>query len=274
MLSACCYFRGNYLGRPPVERLLAELCADPDLVPERWNIFEPINIPFGENLDKVVRALTTPTSPAVNTGVFFIRKKPPRYLLTISLRLVPWQWTTPHNSISFDLEAGWPGGEDRIADYFCRSVLPRFPDFAYVTDETPQDKERFAEFKRSYTPKEFQELISKKEIVLPFGPFGCLGDIYWFNYFGRVYVEFIGKERLMSAGWARVEEVGDGLACYASEDINEPNLRARRSRIITALEDVVWTPGSNRAEKRIPSFDFSEQLSLVPEETRMRWIFP
>ena len=134
--------------------------------------------------------------------------------------------------------------------------------------------ERFAEFKRTYTPKEFRELISKKEIMLPFGPFGCLGDIYWFNYFGKVYVDFIGRERLKSAGWERVEEIGDGLACYTTENIHEPYLRERRNRIITALEGVVWTPGSSRAEKRVPSFDFSEQLSLVPAETRMKWIFP
>ena len=32
-------------------------------------------------------------------------------------------------------------------------------------------------------------------ITAPFGPFGCLEDIYWFNFFGRVYVDFIGKAR-------------------------------------------------------------------------------
>jgi hypothetical protein len=139
-------------------------------------------------------------------------------------------------------------------------ALPRFPDYASVTEDTTEDKDRFRELSKTYTPAELLQTISAREIVAPFGPHGCLGDVYWFNFFGRVYVDFIGRDRLVSAGWTRVEEVGDGLACYATEKIDDPCLRQTRTKILNRLEEFFWTPGCRREEKKIPTFDFSEQL--------------
>src|SRR5262249_34485425 len=90
------------------------------------------------------------------------------------------------------------------------------------------------------------------------------------NYFGRVYVEAIGRERLMGAGWERVEEIGEGLACYATEKIDDPNGRERRSTIAKAIQEYVWSPGCKPEEKKIPDFDYSEQLAARPAEGRDR----
>ncbi len=69
----------------------------------------------------------------------------------------------------------------------------------------------------------------------------------------------------MAAGWKRVEEVGDGLACFATENIDDADSRERRSSIAKAIEEFVWSPGCKPNEKRIPDFDFSEQLAAVPK---------
>jgi len=97
-----------------------------------------------------------------------------------------------------------------------------------------------------------------------------LADVQWFNYFGQVYVETIGKARLMAAGWERVEETGDGLACYATEKIDDANSRERRSRIANAIAEFVWTPDCKPEEKRIPYFDFSEQFAALPPDVRQK----
>ena len=106
----------------------------------------------------------------------------------------------------------------------------------------------------------------KRPITAPFGPYGCLADVQWFNYFGRVYVEAIGKARLVGAGWERVEEIGDGLACYATSNIDDPDSRERRSSIAKAIGEFIWTPGCKPHEKRIPDFDFSEQLAALASD--------
>lgn len=260
MSSATCYFRGNYLTGTSARALLECLCSQPELVPDYWNIFEPINLSFSqEDLTKVIAAL----SPAPATGgsmVFFVRMRRPRFLLTVSLRLAPAQWRTPHNMITFHDCAV----TDKIlAQYLPTSALPGYPDYASIPD-WQEDKDRYKEFQRSYTPKQVVEMFTNRPITAPFGPYGCLADVQWFNYFGRVYVEAIGKVRLMNAGWERVKDIGDGLACYATANIDDAHSRERRSIIANAIEEFVWTPGCKPDQKRIPHFDFTEQLAALP----------
>jgi hypothetical protein len=128
-----------------------------------------------------------------------------------------------------------------------------------------QDSERYAETRQDYTPKEFADLFANtRSIIAPFGPYGLLGDVQWFNFFGRAYVEAIGKARLMGAGWERIEEIGDGLACYATGNIHDAHSRQRRSSIAKKIEEFVWTPGCRPDQKRIPEFDFTQQLAVLP----------
>lgn len=265
MISASCYFRGNYMNAESAQSLLSAICDEPELIPDKWNIFEPINRPFShENLNEVIAELA-PNSTKVRSLVFFVRKRKPSFDLTVDLCLGPVQWRTPHNSIHFRSRRVWNGGEHVLARYLPRSVLPRSPDYVSIPDYQ-DDQDRYKEFKRSYTGKELVEMLSKREITAPFGPYGCLADVHWFNYFGRVYVEAIGRERLMAAGWEQVEEIGEGLACYATEKVDDPNSRERRSTIAKAIQEYVWSPGCKPDEKKIPDFDYSEQLAALPIE--------
>ncbi len=264
MLSAHSYFRGNYMTLNGSRGLLHILCGVSELVPDFWNISEPINKPFDpSDLDSVISGSMVPAEKArqhhTRTLAFFARAKKPRYLLSIDLRLAPIQWTSAHNCISIHLQEPWSGGENTLAQYVLSSVLPQFPDYARIVESSQEDSERLREFRQPLNTNEFQELLVKRTVTLPFGPYGCIEDIYWFNYFGRVYVDFIGRERLLAAGWACVENVGGGLACYVSSKISEESLREQRSRIAAKLKEFLWTPGCKPENKRIPVFDFSEQ---------------
>jgi hypothetical protein len=265
MISASCYFRGNYMNLASAQSLLTAICAEPELVPDYWNIFEPINRRFSHKKFNEVVAALAPNSVQVGSMVFLVRKRDPSFLMSVGLRLGPVQWSTPHNSIHLDCSGDWNGGEHVLARFLPRSVLPRFPDYASIPD-WQQDKDRYKEFQRSYTGKELVEMLSKREITAPFGPYGCLADVHWFNYFGRVYLEAIGRERLMAAGWERLEEIGEGLGCYATEKIDDPNSRERRCTIAKAIQEYVWSPGCKPDEKKVPDFDFSEQLGALPVE--------
>ncbi len=263
---------------PAAERLLTGRCAVPELTPEFWGIHEPVDKPFRqENLNEVISGSMVPAEKArkrfTRTLAFFLRKTNPRSQLSIDLRLASAQWRSPHNRIVVDMKEPWSGGEETLAHYLPQSILPNSPDYAKVVDSSQEDPNRLNEFRRSYTPREFLEMMAQRQKgppELPFGPYGCLEDIYWFNYFGRVYVDFIGRSRLMAAGWSRVEEIGDGLACYATEAIDDCNAGEHRRRVASALEEFVWTPGCTAEDKRVPVFDFSEQLAALPHDVRAK----
>jgi hypothetical protein len=207
MLSASCYFRGNYTTPPAASRILRILCGVRELVPDFWNVFEPIDIPFKPDKLEDVLAALAPSSPRIRSLAFVVRKTWPSFFMSVDLRLGPVQWTTAHNCILFKFTEEWRGGEHTLAQYLSGCIVPNFPDYASVPDWSA-DSERYAELRRSYAPKEFGDLFTKKKsVTAPFGPYGCLADVHWFNYFGRVYVEAIGKARLLAAGWARVEEL-------------------------------------------------------------------
>jgi hypothetical protein len=274
MLTAHCFFRGNYLTVPGAQKLLGKLCGIPELVPDFWNISEPIDKPFDLfDLEPVIYGSMVPSERArkhfIRTLTFFARTKKPRYQLSIDLRLAPVQWGSAHNRITIHFEESWPDGEEKLAQYVLSSVLPEFPDYAKIVDSSQEDPERLKEFRRPLSPNEFLDLIAKKTVTLPFGPHSCIEDVYWFNYFGQVYTDFIGRERLSAADWSRIEDVGGGLACYASSKINEPSIRQLRSRIASQLEEFIWTPGCRPESKRIPAFDFSvqtEELNRIQHE--------
>jgi hypothetical protein len=263
MLSAYSFFRGNYMTVDRAQALLCNLCGTSELVPDFWNIAEPIDKPFDpSDISPVICGSMVPAENArmhhKRTLALFARVNEPRYHLLIDLRLAPIQWTSAHNCISIHFEEAWPNGESKLAQYLSSSVLPDFPDYAKII-ESSQDPERLKEFRGSLSAIKLRESIAKRVVTLPFGPYGCIEDIYWFNYFGRVLVDFIGRERLFSAGWARIEETGGGLACYASPNIDDVSLQKQRSRIASQLEEFLWTPGCRPENKRIPVFEFSAQ---------------
>ena len=166
-------------------------------------------------------------------------------------------------------------------------LAPAFPDYGYVANAPTRDQERFSELLRPLTAA---ELLGDRGASPPFdvalasgrandglmawyspdhflmlGPHGFVQDIVWFNFFGRPYVDLIGDQRLRSAGWARVEEVGGGLACYATERIDDPNSFDRCGRVRDVRFRVRLDAGLNREDKKAPVFDFSEQIAAAPQ---------
>jgi hypothetical protein len=180
--------------------------------------------------------------------------------------LGPFQGTTPHNHISIVVKDAWHEGAYTLSKYIY--AAPTFPDYASISDPASQEPDRFGELHQGYGPSDFVKLISRpRPIVAPFGPFGLIGDIYWFNYFGTDFVEFIGDRTLTSAGWARFERIGGGLACYTTEKIGDPSFGERRGLIAKSLEKYLWTPGCAPEGRLSPRFDFSEQLRGLSART-------
>lgn len=47
--------------------------------------------------------------------------------------------------------------------------------------------------------------------------------IYWMNYFGQEYVDFIGRDRILSCGWVKTEPFGNGIMTWTSPELDMPD---------------------------------------------------
>jgi hypothetical protein len=237
---------------------------------------EPVNRPFDSgNLSKHAEILCPADKQIVNPYLLLKRKARTRYWGSVSLNRRPL-----HNDVFLAIEKARFSDVLKIKQLIERMIETTAADYAYIGDAQQQDEDRFAELKRPYTPEELRCGERRAPPFIPqtgrngttrywfspilqkmYGPNGYLWDIVWYNYFGRPYIDLIGTRRLRGAGWARVEEVAGGLACYATETMDDPSYENNRRVIREALNEFVWTPGCKREEKKAPNFDFSAQVS-------------
>ena len=276
MLSMGCLFRGNIANATAGTALLRSIGESTELRPEKWNTVEPVNRDF--SLAETARAFEPPMAHAKAWMVLLSRKSRPAYSGAIAVSRSDW-----HNDVHFHFHDNCIPSS-LLHRYFESVLLTGLADYAYIANAIQADVDRYAE---AYGPKSAAELFgSGYSLRPPFypertksgqlaysfrphtaemrGPSGWIWDVVWCNYFGRPYVDLIGGERLRSAGWARVEEVSGGLACYSTHDINDPNSRDQRNIIIANLKEFFWTPGCKMEEKKAPVFDFSDQLRGMP----------
>lgn len=255
------------------------MCEVPELLPQRWNTYEPINRPFDpKDLNECAANLSAATGIA-RTSVLFKRAKKPRCWAGVTLLR-----DREHNDLFLGLDEAWPTGNLPLSQFISNWASATCADYAFVADADKADYNRFLELTCPFTPEEIRLDVRRAPPFIPgrgkdgaawykflpimdqmYGPHGYLWDIVWYNYFGPPYVELIGKDRLINAGWARVNELAGGFECYASERIDDPAQHEKREAIRNALYEFVWTPGCKREEKRAPVFDFSAQLVHAPE---------
>jgi hypothetical protein len=271
MVSSGCFFRGDYASVHWGRCLLQGVSQVPALVPNKWGTLEPLTKRF--SLDDAAMAFQ-PESAAQSWIIFLVRTRKPRYIGGMSVSRSDW-----HNEVFFDFkdeltEVSW------LVNYFESAMVPNHADFCYIADAKQPDVDRFRE---AYQPRPAAELFGLNPPIRPpffgertradeilwyfkphchemRGPHGWLWDVAWYNFFGKAYVELIGKDRLARAGWAHVKEIGGGLACFATERINDANSFEQRARIRAALEEFYWTPACKSVDKRAPIFDFSQQV--------------
>lgn len=260
------------------------MCEVPDLLPHFWNTYEPINRPFDSKEIRQCAENLSAASGVARRNVLFKRTKNPRGWAGVTVLRC-----REHNHLFLSLDKKWPNGDLALSQFTSNWAATTAADYAFVADADKADYDRFIELTGVYTPEEIRLDIRRAPPFIPergkdgiarfwflpiidemYGPHGHLWDIVWYNYFGPPYVELIGKDRLINAGWARVNDLAGGFECYATERIDDPSLRQRRDAIRNALQEFVWTPGCKREEKRAPVFDFSAQLVHAPEAVKNR----
>ncbi len=169
----------------------------PNLVPDRYNLVEPINKPFTlDNLDAIMEEW--------DRGFLWKRKKPKSNgsaWLAISNRPV-------HSWITFGIDQYIKEIEPTVAAFreLCAHVEADFASLQLVTE---RDVER-GKANGTFSFNNVQH-TSYSHFVFTFQLQKNIPDLYWGTVLGRPYVELFGRDRILSAPAAIVEELAENI---------------------------------------------------------------
>lgn len=185
---------------PEAANAVFTMLEDVGLGMERMNTHEPVNIPFTPDAatELWTKGKTFTGGHGQHTGrVFFAQHVKPSVGLHVS-----WQASPDFDCVSIitlDVYKGQFLKQQEAMVRIFESLIREFtPAYAYIGS--------WAGFLRQ----------------------GCavwasIPGIYWMNYFGQEYVDFIGRDRILSCGWVKTEPFGNGIMTCTSPELDMPD---------------------------------------------------
>ena len=185
---------------PEAANAVFTMLEDVGLGMERMNTHEPVNIPFTPDAatELWTKGKTFTGGHGQHTGrVFFAQHVKPSVGLHVS-----WQTSPDFDCVSIitlDVYKGQFLKQQEAMVRIFESLIREFtPAYAYIGS--------WAGFLRQ----------------------GCavwasIPGIYWMNYFGQEYVDFIGRDRILSCGWVKTEPFENGIMTWTSPELDMPD---------------------------------------------------
>ena len=185
---------------PEAANAVFTMLEDVGLGMERMNTHEPVNIPFTPDAatELWTKGKTFTGEHGQHTGrVFFAQHVKPSVGLHVS-----WQTSPDFDCVSIitlDVYKGQFLKQQEAMVRIFESLIREFtPAYAYIGS--------WAGFLRQ----------------------GCavwasIPGIYWMNYFGQEYVDFIGRDRILSCGWVKTEPFGNSIMTWTSPELDMPD---------------------------------------------------
>jgi hypothetical protein len=105
----------------------------------------------------------------------------------------------------------------------------------------------------------------------------CLPGVYWLNFYGRTYRDFIGRERLLSAPAYDVREVGDGVLLRLHADPTKwdsPEYQATERQVLAHVGPQFFFSRQNpdrvtvAPDFGLPILRSEQQVARPPEQPR------
>ena len=183
-------------------RTIFALMEDAGLGLERMNRHEPVNKPF--SVDAAVELWTKGKTFISKHGqhsgnVFLAQHSKPSAGLRVFWQTSPDFECISNINIDMDMYKGpFLKKQDTMVRIFRRLIEEFSPAYAYIGS--------WAGFPRQGS-----------------AVWATIPGIYWLNYFGKEYVDFIGRDRIMTCGWAKAESFGEGILAWTSADVDMPD---------------------------------------------------
>lgn len=185
---------------PEAANTIFNLFEDADFGLDRMNNREPVNRPFSVDaaIELWTNGNTFVSKHGKHTGnIFLAQHSKPSVGLHVS-----WK-TSPDfdciSNISIDMYKGpFLKKQETMVRIFESLIEEFFPAYAYIGS--------WAGFLRQGS-----------------AVWATIPGIYWLNYFGKEYVDFIGRDRIMTCGWVKAEPFGEGILTWTSPNLDMPD---------------------------------------------------
>ncbi len=212
-------------------------------VPEVWDVEEPPRRKFKVSTSEdIVRAWTETD----NNWVLFSRARPARVETSVSILRIA---RFPFNFASVELADILLTEQDSVKELlsFCTELC--------LLTEAARCVVAHAKQQRRQQPK-----------VIQAG--GALEGIYWANFFGPPYIDFFGRQRLLTAPCLEVREVNENLILLLTAKSPLAPEMLDNDDIVEPIKDHLGRrafPGPNYPDEpcEVPEFDFGDSQQVV-----------
>lgn len=212
-----------------------------NMLPDKIGIYDPVKEPYSLNKAIELWTFADGYAPDFRMGLFIGKKKEP--------------------NIRFDVS--WHIGERARANYI--AVWFTRKSFKQLKDEIENlFKELIICFNAFYGYVSDYKIVYRQHVT------GTIEDrlhgIFWCNYFGEVYVNFFGKEKILNASWFKTEIFNKGIITYLTKEpgkelleSDELELSLKKQLGEDSFGDVEeYKANLKRQKKNVPKLDFSE----------------
>lgn len=164
-----------------------------------YNKIEPVNIPFSK--DKATELWVRGSRVSPERNIFFARCTKPRVNLHVS-------WETCDDgdcisNITVDMHRGtFQKNQEGMTALFKELIAFFSPVHAYVGSQAGFFRQGGAVW-------------------------AAIPGVYWLNYYGREYVDYIGMSNIINCGWIKTEPFYNGLLTWTAHsiDVTDASLR-------------------------------------------------
>ena len=239
----------RFLGRQHTGEEFLNLLSRYDgiYVPEKWDTEEKTTRAFDRSSSSDV--LRVWTAPEKTQYLFFDRKRPVETQMFLRIRRFA---RAKFNDFSTNLRDGYLEGSDRIQEFltFTAEVCTILSaDHCYISHIVPSQRQ-------------FSSMTLAER----------LPGIYWANFFGRPYIDFFGREKLLAAPCHEAREIGDDLILLLTADSPYRGELFENDEVARRLKQYLNQnafPGPNFPGEpcSVPQFDFSDvRDGAIPTE--------
>jgi hypothetical protein len=246
---------GKFIGEKQFAYEFFNLLSQHGFTPDKIGLFEPVREEYSLERAATLWSIDEGHN-ALNVGGMMAKKKDPRILIDCDWRREK-NAAPSRNSISFIFTQKTNRNySENILLLFKELVQSTNAIYAYISHQNPRAR---------------QHVIGTIESRMP--------GVFWCNYYGKPFVEFFGREKLLNGPWFSTEETNQGIYTFLTEKpdkelLKKPEIELNAQRYLNpnsfgdpALDDpndLNWKP----QQKEMPTLivpDFQTEAKPMEE---------
>ncbi|MDA8236194.1 MAG: hypothetical protein M0Z31_15630 [Clostridia bacterium] len=206
----------KYIGTRKMAQRFFEILKEANMEPDKIGLYEPVKKLY--TIEKAIDMWVFGDEPGPEAagGMLGVRKQPPNYTFDIGWARGP---LAVPNDVTFFFSPKVFAKHRNIIEHIFKETYHLFDGFyGYITHNRPESR---------------QHVTGSIKTRIP--------GLFWCNYFSPLYVDFFGREKILSGPWVKTEELDSGtivtyLAGEPDKEILESDFFEKRAKEHLGIE--------------------------------------